>query len=224
MQARELSYTSRTGDSVYLGVGSYGNKNVRAGKCYRITATGVDRDLLVQVVNQGGDVPDGNFDLQLGDGGTGLFNACTNAGSGVPQYDGSVNQWGNTYGGWRNILSCENLPSYPHCGVILQDDLKELCKWSFRKQLRTNPIITAMCEVACPVELYTATGIRRSDEINNAYVCGTSGVAGGGILTRMMDCTKPSYGWQFNIGGPTYPGFEVFIPCRRDGYTRINTF
>ncbi len=49
-QQRESQYTQSTGgDVVYFGVGSYGNNQARAGKCYRITANGVDRDLLVQV-------------------------------------------------------------------------------------------------------------------------------------------------------------------------------
>ena len=75
MQAREQSYFAATGDAVYFGVGSYGNDQTRAGKCYRISARDIDRDLIVRVVNQGGDVPDGNFDLQVGDGGFGIFDA-----------------------------------------------------------------------------------------------------------------------------------------------------
>ena len=55
-----------------------------------------------QVVNQGGDVPDGNFDLQMGDGGFGIYNACVSDGTSVPQFDGSASQWGNQYGGWYN--------------------------------------------------------------------------------------------------------------------------
>ena len=33
---------------------------------------------------------------------------------------------------------------------------------------------------------------------------------------------KPSYGWDSNIHGFTDPAYPVVIPCRRDGYTRIN--
>lgn len=34
---------------------------------------------------------------------------------------------------------------------------------------------------------------------------------------------KPSYGWATNIkNGTTYPGYSAVVPCRRDGYTRIN--
>ena len=79
-----------------------------------------------------------------------------------------------------------------------------------------------MCEVMCPIELYSATGLHRSDETSSIYTCGSQ-ITGGGILTRMMDCTKPSYAWSNNVQGSTFPGYEQVIPCRRDGYTRINT-
>lgn len=38
----------------------------------------------------------------------------------------------------------------------------------------------------------------------------------------MMDCAKPSYAWADNVKGATFPGYDRVIPCRRDGYTRIN--
>ena len=48
-QAREKSFKQRTGVDVYFGVGSYGNDQTRAGLCYRVTVTGVQTDLIVQV-------------------------------------------------------------------------------------------------------------------------------------------------------------------------------
>ena len=229
MQAREKAFFAATGEKVYFGVGSYGNDQTRAGLCYRITASGVDRDLIVQVVNQGGDVPDGNFDLQVGDGGYGVFDACVADGTTVPQFDGAGSQWGAIYGGWSDEASCANLPAYPHCGSNPADSMQDLCRWSFQVNLRrstgnSNPTILNMCEVTCPSQLYEATGLRRSDGVSNSYVCGATGNSGGGLLTRMMDCTKPSYGWNGNVRGATYPGYELVVPCRRDGYTRINAF
>jgi hypothetical protein len=79
-----------------------------------------------------------------------------------------------------------------------------------------------MCEVKCPTELYSATGLHRSDETNAGYTCLSSGISSGGVLTRMMDCSKPSYAWAGNVKGTTFSGFEKVIPCRRDGYTRVN--
>lgn len=46
-----------------------------------MTFNEVDRDVIAQVVNQGGDVPDGNFDLQMGDGGFCIYDACVSAGT-----------------------------------------------------------------------------------------------------------------------------------------------
>lgn len=78
-----------------------------------------------------------------------------------------------------------------------------------------------MCEVRCPDELFTATNVRRTDEANDGFFCKDNGMSGG-QLTTMMDCAKPSYGWPSNVKGPTHAGFEQVIPCKRDGYTRVN--
>ena len=232
MKQRELDFLAATGESVYFGVGSYGNNQARAGLCYRISVASVDRDLIVQVVNQGGDVPDGNFDLQMGDGGFGVFNACTsgNGGSSVPQYDGTSTAWGDTYGGWGAASQCSNLPTYPHCSSQGADSMQDLCAWSFSSGLRlttgtnSNPTIQKMCEVSCPSQLWQATGLHRSDETSTKYTCAAGNtIPSGGLLTRMMDCAKPSYAWASNVKGTTFSGYNQVIPCRRDGYTRINT-
>jgi hypothetical protein len=126
MKGREATYASRTGDNVFFGVGSYGNDQTRAGKCYRITASNLDRDIIVQSVNQGPDVPDANFDIQVGDGGFGLNNACTVGTTSTPQFDGVASDWGSAYGGWSDISGCDRLPAYPHCGNNPQDNLQVL--------------------------------------------------------------------------------------------------
>ena len=77
MQKREADYYSRTGDQVYFGVGSYSNDPTRAGLCYRITTETIDRDIIAQVITAGGEVPDGNFNIYLADGGLGYQNACS---------------------------------------------------------------------------------------------------------------------------------------------------
>lgn len=65
----------------------------------------------------------------------------------------------------------------------------DLCQISFDKGLRnSNPVITAMCQVACPSELVAATGIHRSDEKNSMYVCNKNYETAGGVITKMMDC------------------------------------
>jgi hypothetical protein len=123
MTQRESSFKSSSKLDVYLGVGSYGNNNARAGKCYRLSVNGVAKDLIVQAVNQGGDVPDGNFDLQMGDGGFGIYNGCSSGGTSVPQYPGSDSQWGNKYGGWYSESDCSKLPDKPVCSSSSMDSL-----------------------------------------------------------------------------------------------------
>jgi len=221
MKEREKDFLARTGNNVYLGVGSYGNDNTRGGKCYRISARGIEKDLIVQSVNLGGDVADNNFDLQTGDGGFGLFDACVIDGTKMPQFGGTGAPWGEQYGGWSQLSGCDLLPPYPLCGYAA-DSMQDLCKWSFANGFRVNARINKICEVMCPIELYTATGLRRSDETNPTYSCMAT-LASGGMLTRMMDCSSPYFARANNVGGSTYSGFESVVPCRRDGYTRINS-
>jgi hypothetical protein len=57
------------------------------------------------------------------------------------------------------------------------------------------------------------TGVNRTDN-------GVPETHGAGILTRMMDCCKPSAGWIGNVedADPKYP---AVVPCLSDGYTRV---
>lgn len=105
-------------------MGSYGNDQSRAGKCYRISVNGADRDLIVQDINQGGDVPDGNFDIQVADGGFGIYDACTASGTGLPQFWGDDSQWGQRYGGSTSRAGCDKMPQYPVCWSNDMDDMR----------------------------------------------------------------------------------------------------
>lgn len=142
-------------------------------------------------------MPDGNFDLMVADGGFGLFDAC--ADSVEPLYKTNGSLWGAVYGGVKDITYCKDLPEYSVCGYNTpEDSLIDLCEWSFQKKIRTvgagdtNPKIKKMCQVACPVELYSATGLHRSDEKSTlGFDCAAPGIhlePPGGHMTRMMDC------------------------------------
>lgn len=94
-KVREASFLAETGQNVYFGVGSYSSANpTPGGLCYRITAGKLDRDLIVQIVNSGGDVPNGNVDLQTGDGGFGIDDACCAPRTQMPQFSGTAAVWG----------------------------------------------------------------------------------------------------------------------------------
>jgi len=92
--AREASFFAETNMNVYFGVGSYGSNVNGGGLCYRMTTNSIDRDLIVQIINYGSDVPAGNFDLQVAAGGHGIYDACTAAGTKMPQFNGSADAWG----------------------------------------------------------------------------------------------------------------------------------
>lgn len=132
----------------------------------------------------------------VADGGFGLFDACADGPE--PMYNSTKSAWGNQYGGVSTIAGCNQLPQYPVCQYNKpQDDLRDLCKFSFTAGIRatagySNPRIQKMCQVACPMELFTSTGLRRSDEKPTGYTCSATShmEKSGGSLTRMMDCGK----------------------------------
>ena len=92
--AREAEYFAQTGDSVYFGVASYSNVTTSAGLCYRVTSPSIDRDLIVQIVDMGYGVNNGNINLQMADGGFGPSDACTIESTSMPQFTGSAAVWG----------------------------------------------------------------------------------------------------------------------------------
>lgn len=78
-------------------------------------------------------------------------------------------------------------------------------------------------QVQCPSELYQATGMRRSDEPVQGFVCNNPPFEpSGGHLFRLMDCAKPFYAFPFGVGS-FYPGQNLVVSCKRDGYSRINS-
>lgn len=86
---------------------------------------------------------------------------------------------------------CSNLPPYPICGSAPQDSMVALCQASFDTGLRNgNPVISKICQVACPAELVAATGIHRSDEKNKLFTCNNNYDPPGGSVTKTMDCSK----------------------------------
>ena len=114
MRSAEASFADRTGDDVFMGVGTYGTADDSQrglGACYRMTVEGVAKDIIAQSINTGSDVAGNQFDLQMGAGGTGLFNTC--AGSPTSMYAGGVDVWGCVYGGIDNATACAGLPTYP---------------------------------------------------------------------------------------------------------------
>lgn len=198
-------------------------------------------DLLVQSINTGSDVAGNQFDLQVGDGGAGIFNTC--AGSSGAMFPGpySEDTWGHQYGGVDNKAQCKNLPSYPSSDGPMKaagDDLISLCEYSFdhgaRGESGVNPSILSIGRVQCPEELVTMTQIQRKDD-PSSYVpatpskaehkcqLGQPGAQPNWCLTRMMDCRKPSGAWRSNVKPEIMvAGRKLVQTCTKDGYTRYD--
>ena len=98
----------------------------------------IERDIIAQSVNTGSDVSNIQFDLQVGNGGTGAFNNC--AGQSWSMYPGDFTEaiWGAEYGGCscrdssECSPSCDDLPPYPQEPDMMMDagdNLIDLCKW-----------------------------------------------------------------------------------------------
>lgn len=230
-------YKMRTGEDVFFGVGSYSLGNSNMGKCFKFTVEGVAAKLLLQVVNQGGDVHQGAVDLQQVAGGIGLCNALTNTDQGFtdgppqgkaryPMFAGDNDPWGpKIYGGFTDISGCDNIPRYPDGTQPVNSfpngeyDLQTLCRKAFelgmRKNGGANPAITSGERVECPRELYEITGLRLQDDGGDGTTMGS------GQVTRMFDGCKPSAGWLGNTGLPADPKYPAVIPCGPDGITRV---
>eukprot|EP01036_Dinobryon_divergens_P024878 gene24879-33369_t len=226
MQKKELQYLEETKTSVYFAVGSYGNDPKRAGLCYRMKMKGVKSDIVMQVISARGDP---NPHIIAGGGQLGLQEACTYSGTTVPQFPGGRGSdanptWGDIYVGLNDKASCPYLPSVPLCQPAPpQDTMPILCNMTVWAGLGYKTLIQSFCQVTCPYQLYTATGLRRTDDVPNAQCSAGVPITTGLVLFKYMDCARPTYSNRALIGGPVDPNFQSVTPCRRDGYQRINS-
>ena len=142
---------NRQVSGVWFGVGTFGTQDdpmQGLGNCYRMvirdTNCGdinggplLDREILAQSINTGHDVANIQFDLQMGNGGTGAFNNC--AGKEWSMFPGAFTNdiWGAVYGGCsyrdrsQGSPSCDDLPPLPQDPVMMEadgDNLVDLCK------------------------------------------------------------------------------------------------
>ncbi|KAJ3038346.1 hypothetical protein HDV00_000767 [Rhizophlyctis rosea] len=86
--------------------------------CYQLdftSGTVAGKTMIVQVLNTGGDLGAGHFDLQIPGGGVGLFNGCSS------QWGAPSTGWGAQYGGISSASQCSQLPSQLQSG----------CNWRF---------------------------------------------------------------------------------------------
>ncbi|CAD6937907.1 unnamed protein product [Tilletia laevis] len=119
--------------------------------CYRLTTHQQPGLVLItQVLNEGGSLSDGQFDLQVPGGGVGDFNGC------VSEYNSPPDGWGQRNGGIKAASECTQLPASLHPG----------CLWRFRTfDSRKGLQTTQSAErVKCPAALTKISGCVRHDD------------------------------------------------------------
>jgi hypothetical protein len=202
-----------------------------------------EKDIIAQSINTGSDVSGNQFDLQVGDGGAGIFDACV--GGSAPGLDsmfaGSKESWGHQYGGVDNRSQCSQLPLHPAVDEPMKqagDDLVALCEYSFDHGVRGenghNPSILSLGRVECPEELIFMTQMQRNDDpsgfvpsspMHAEHACQADipNMPLDWCLTRMMDCRKPSAAWRSSVEPELMvPGRKLVQTCTADGYTRYD--
>lgn len=237
MQQAEEAFKARTGQDVHFGVGTLmaeGDEvgtNKHLGRCFRLTFMDGQKDIIAQAVNTGYDMSNPNqFDIQMGAGGMGAFNACAGEAN-TSMYPGSKSVWGAIYGGIQNEEECSNLPPYP--AVVSTNssvnNLQLLCQYGFINKYRgadgqNFKFKYVPEEVKCPQELIQISGFSLKSggpsgyEITHFVPCtigDKDSIAC--AMTRMMDCAKPTAGWNENIKNLGLTG--PIKVCQRDGYT-----
>ncbi|CAM9544791.1 unnamed protein product [Laminaria digitata] len=242
MQEAQGKHYENAQEWVIFGMGSYGGiEDDNMGKCYKFNLDTGASPIIGQVTNFGEDVRLAQFDMQMGGGGFGVWNACAGATYHTinendpcetatedipvwPLFPGSDSSWGKRCGGQTTIDGCDNLPEKPTQRDFLPNNepsLVELCRLAFSWNVRRddsnnfNAGITSGERIQCPSALVDVTTLRRADDDNFAKTMPA------GMLTSTMDCCAPAGAYTSNnptVG--TDSGRERLIPCGRDGYTR----
>lgn len=240
-------------ENFYYAVGGGGNGDQDCGKCFQVqpvgpetaTSDGTDNhQLIIQIVNSGFDVMQGQFDVFMAAGGHGHFNACSNDCrerycAGGPcvsgQFNSNYDAWNpntpNCYGGGVRMVgksatqildACSKLANGSH--AYKDQTLVQSCITSNVKLLHQNFVSTKSVTVQCPDGLSRLTGLRRTDDynlplphVNNPLLTFCQGDVSQHkyCLSSMADCCMPSCAWN-DKGAPDQVWNKV-DSCKQDG-------
>jgi hypothetical protein len=239
----------------YGMVGAAGDQ--QCGKCYQlqyvapsndheyaagfgVTAGGLPpRPLVVQVGNSGGDVKQGQFDVYMGAGGFGWYNAVSSdcatqeppCGGGVcstNQFGGSSEDFMLGYGCYGGGIAMDhlvdkNISPEDACAAAFPGTewsaqvARQSCVEGVRAKYHWGWDV-AYKEVDCPENLTRLTGMRRSDNegLPPPSPDLLAGDAANGNTTTMQDGCKPSCAWSGKV--KTIEGnWKCISSCGKDG-------
>jgi hypothetical protein len=178
--------------TVAYGYAATPTGNASCGKCFEIQFTGTGhsgndpgsaalrgKTLIVQTVNVGGDVTQGQFDVMVPGGGVGQFNACSS------QWGVSNSDLGDQFGGLLSV--CRRSLNFGGTLQQTQDCLRNKCNGLFT-DARGLGTLRAGClfyadwmmaadnpnmvykEVTCPAALTQKSGLTQGGSSSN--MCG----------------------------------------------------
>lgn len=227
-----------------------GGKKDSSGMCFQVKLTKTEtpvskipyKDLIIQVINSGSDVSYQQFDIFMGAGGFGIYDACNNdcqnnhcSGGACNQalYKGSFSDWTNSQyqsgdvcykGGvkWfppynETLLKilCSNLYKGDKGTLFKNVQLYKSCFTSNKLSYHQNFNSYQSTRVQCPKGLYLLTGLRRTDDVNFPKpnkYLNLPNGCEGTCTTSMMDCCKASSSWYNN--NPNYdPNLPEVYSC-----------
>jgi hypothetical protein len=209
-----------------------GSSDDDCGSCYQVMPLDAEqlwtpnfKQIIVQVVNSGFDVMQGQYDIFMGSGGFGWYTACNSdcssnyckGGSCLQNmYAGNFDQWNNAkyydsnlcYSGgikWLNETTSSMCKALSNGQTNLKDRiLYDSCMLSNHMLYHQNFVSTDSVRVQCPKGLYMATGLRRADDAQypKAYLgnkltthCRGNRNSGQYCITTMQDCCEFSCSW-----------------------------
>ena len=198
------------------------------GSCYQLK---VDRseskEYIVQAANTGSDVSSGQFDILLGAGGFGIYDACSSdcqngqvcsgGHCNAPMFGGNFKAWtpdGNCYGGCvHDATACNNLVT---SSSFADNTLKYGCAEAINQGYHAN-FKAQWARVQCPESLVKVTGLRRKDNSQYPKPDPTMNLPNMGYTTTTMDCCKPTCAWRQNIEGIADSTFPQIYTCNKVG-------
>ena len=201
------------------------------GTCYQLEIVNGDAPTpskyIVQAVNTGGDVSSGQFDILMGGGGFGIYDACSSdcqngrvcsgGHCNAPQFTGDFSAWtpnGNCYGG--GVRSADQCSKLTTTNSFADATLLYGCPTAIQRGYHAN-FGVKWARVQCPASLYKVTGIRQKGDTAYPLPRPDMDLQHQGRTTTTMDCCKPTCAWRQNVQGITDSTFPQVYTCNKEG-------
>ncbi|KAN0064037.1 hypothetical protein ACQY0O_003643 [Thecaphora frezii] len=218
-------FSDATNDKVGFGFAAFpsNNESQTSCACYHAKVNGGKQveDIIFQAINIGGDVNQGNVDLQIPGGGVGAFpQGCQR------QWNAPATGWGIQYGGVASESDCSQLP----------ETLQKGCKWRFEAWGDNPTFVTSPERVRCPKSLINLSKCQRNDEESQKGWSGsvsednqpipdnyTPGTASTGTKSTKSSSTDASTSSKPSSSAPGSSKTPASVPSSKNNYVEPTT-